>query len=78
MKSSCSLISPVSLTMSSTLDAKRRGVGGVALATLTLVVLRLSERVVAETELHLGAGEVLDRRDFVQQFSQTFALEPVV
>jgi len=59
-------------------DAQGRGVGGVAVAALALVVLRLAEGVLAEAQLHLGAGEVLDGRDLVEQLTQALALEPVV
>src|SRR4029079_14002185 len=59
-------------------DAQRRGVGGVAFAALTLVVFRFAEGVLAEAELHLRAGEVLDGRDFVEQLAQAFTDELVV
>ena len=49
---------------------QRRGEGHVALAALVLGVLRLAERVVAEAQLHAGAGEVRNRRDFVEQLAQ--------
>ena len=54
-----------------------RGVGLVALAALVLVVLGLAELVLAEDEVHLRAGEVLDGRDLVEQIAQPLAPEPV-
>jgi hypothetical protein len=58
--------------------AQRRREGRVTVATLGLVVLGLAEPVLAEAELHVLAGEVLDGRDLIEQLAQPKLQELVV
>ena len=59
------------------IDEEGRGEGHVAFAALLLVVLGLAELVLAKDEVHLGAGEVLDRRELIEQLAEALTLEPV-
>jgi hypothetical protein len=58
------------------LDEQGRGVGDVLVAALLLGVLGLLELVGLEAQLEL-LGEVLDRRDFLQDLLETLIQEPV-
>ena len=57
-------------------DVERARVGEVLGPALQLAVLRRTELVVEELELHHLAGEVLDRADLVEQLAQALVDEP--
>ncbi len=58
------------------LDEERLAEGDVLVATLLFTGLELFELVLAEVELELF-GEVLDRRDFLEDLFQTLVEEPI-
>ena len=58
--------------------AHRRRVGALTVAALGLRVLGLLEVVLAEAEFHPATGEVLDRRDLVEELSQPLPQESLV
>ena len=59
------------------INEERLGEREVTLAALFFGVFRGPQFVVAKNEVHLGPGEVLDRRDLVEEFAQADANEPV-
>jgi hypothetical protein len=58
------------------LDEQRSGEGGVLVLALLLGELLVLEGVLTEMQLELF-GEVLDRRDFLEDLLQTFGQEPI-
>ena len=59
-------------------DTQRSAVRRVALTAFALCVLGVLQPILAELQLHPGAGEVGDRRDFREQFGETISQEPLI
>ena len=59
------------------IDAEGGGIGGIPVPALGIAVAGFIKVVIEEMEFHALAGEILNRRDFIKEFAQTFAFEPL-